>query len=157
MVNDDVPGADILKEAGEYQIFTQNGMGVSFRSLFETPLRGHNSHLTRLLVVFIRHFFCGVRFLPWILPLVFFGCVLPILITSRPELPGIHSAYRRITGSVVSAGRSVSRHRRLRRTQLDLIVHAGDKLSVPSLCGSGYRSVRPARHAPDAQPGPSRA
>lgn len=55
--NDDeqykLPNAKTLQEAGELKIQDENGTEVPFRSLYE-------GKPGRQLIVFIRHFFCGV-------------------------------------------------------------------------------------------------
>lgn len=48
-----LPDAKTINEAGEAVIKDEIGKAVAFRSIFEQP--------GRQLIIFIRHFFCGVR------------------------------------------------------------------------------------------------
>ena len=49
-----LPDASTLKEAGELSIKDENGKEIQFKSLYE-------GKPGRQLIVFIRHFYCGVR------------------------------------------------------------------------------------------------
>ena len=48
------PSADVLQQAGDLKIKDESGNGIAFKSLYE----GQSG---RQLIIFIRHFFCGVR------------------------------------------------------------------------------------------------
>ena len=48
------PSAEVLQQAGDLKIKDESGNEVAFKSLYE----GQSG---RQLIVFIRHFFCGVR------------------------------------------------------------------------------------------------
>lgn len=52
-----LPDAGTLKEVGEFLIKDENGKEIQFKSLYEDKPG-------RQLVVFIRHFYCGVRSRP---------------------------------------------------------------------------------------------
>ena len=52
-----LPDAGTLKEVGELLIKDENGKEMQFKSLYEDPSG-------RQLIVFIRHFYCGVRCIP---------------------------------------------------------------------------------------------
>ena len=51
----ELPDAQTLKEAGELWIYDESGAHIQFKQLYE------NKKGTQQLIVFIRHFFCGVR------------------------------------------------------------------------------------------------
>lgn len=51
-----LPSAKALKTAGEVQIQDEHGNSLPFKSLYEGSKPGE-----RQLVVWVRHFFCGVR------------------------------------------------------------------------------------------------
>jgi hypothetical protein len=52
----ELPDEQTWKEAGELMIKDEHGKEVPFKSLYE------NQGNTQQLIIFIRHFFCGVRF-----------------------------------------------------------------------------------------------
>lgn len=51
-----LPDAKTLQEAGELEVQDEAGAKMPFKTLY-TPSEG----TTRQLIVFIRHFYCGVR------------------------------------------------------------------------------------------------
>ena len=51
-----LPDTKTLQEAGGYMIKDENGKETAFKSLYE-------AQEGRQLIIFIRHFFCGVRYL----------------------------------------------------------------------------------------------
>ena len=54
-VTNDLPSEETLKQAGEILVFTPDGKSRPFRELFT----GEGNK--RVMVIFIRHFMCGVR------------------------------------------------------------------------------------------------
>jgi hypothetical protein len=61
--NNEIPGQDVLRKIQDLSVLDREGRAVPFRSLYEGP-----NVTRRVLVIFIRHFFCGVCFPP---PLLF--------------------------------------------------------------------------------------
>jgi len=57
--NDDIPPPERIREVEEYMLLDKDGKTHSFKSLYN----GKNV-ARRVLVIFIRHFFCGVSFNP---------------------------------------------------------------------------------------------
>jgi hypothetical protein len=49
------PDQKTLQEAGELEVFDESGKAITFGELYNTE--------GRMVVVFVRHFFCGVGFL----------------------------------------------------------------------------------------------
>ena len=56
--NDDIPTADTLRRIEDYVVLDRHGKSLTFKSLYQ----GKNV-ARRVLVIFVRHFFCGVRLL----------------------------------------------------------------------------------------------
>lgn len=56
-VNDHPPSASDLHKVEDYKILDRKGEAHTFRSIYNGP-----DSTKRVLVVFIRHFFCGVSF-----------------------------------------------------------------------------------------------
>lgn len=56
-VSDDCPSKKTLEEAGEIVIYDSQGIGKPFKSFFQ----GDMAIGQRQLVLFVRHFYCGVR------------------------------------------------------------------------------------------------
>jgi hypothetical protein len=54
--NDEIPSQEILNKIGDLVVLNQDGKAVPFRSLYSGP-----NVARRVLIIFIRHFFCGVR------------------------------------------------------------------------------------------------
>lgn len=53
--NNEIPGQDVLRKIQDLSVLDREGRAVPFRSLYEGP-----NVTRRVLVIFIRHFFCGV-------------------------------------------------------------------------------------------------
>lgn len=53
---DELPSAETRRKAEELPVLDREGKSHAFKSLYEGPESG-----SRVLVIFIRHFFCGVR------------------------------------------------------------------------------------------------
>lgn len=57
--NDEIPNQEVLKKVGNFMLLDRDGRAVQFKDLYSGP-----NVARRVLVIFIRHFFCGVCFLP---------------------------------------------------------------------------------------------
>lgn len=57
--NNDLPSQEILKKVESMIVLDKDGQSRPFKSLYSGP-----NVARRVLVIFIRHFFCGVSFLP---------------------------------------------------------------------------------------------
>lgn len=55
----EVPSIETLRKVGDYEVLDSEGKKHSFKSVIEGP-----EATERVLVIFIRHFFCGVRLSP---------------------------------------------------------------------------------------------
>jgi hypothetical protein len=55
-ISDDLPDEETLKEAGDIPIFDSEGNARSFKSLYD----GDMALGEQQLVIFVRHFYCGV-------------------------------------------------------------------------------------------------
>jgi hypothetical protein len=55
-VSNALPSRELLKEIEDYQVFDADGRARSFKSVYTGP-----NVPRRVLVIFIRHFYCGVR------------------------------------------------------------------------------------------------
>lgn len=49
------PSADVIKKVEDYMVLDKQGQKLSFKSIYDGP-----DSTERVLVIFIRHFFCGV-------------------------------------------------------------------------------------------------
>lgn len=54
---DDPPSAENLRKVADYKVLDSKGEAHTFKSIYEGP-----DCARRVLVIFIRHFFCGVSF-----------------------------------------------------------------------------------------------
>lgn len=54
--NNEIPGQELLKSVEDMRLFDKECKPVSFKSLYSGP-----NVARRVLIIFIRHFFCGVR------------------------------------------------------------------------------------------------
>ena len=55
--NEKPPTADVIKKAEDHTVLDKQGEKLSFKSIYDGP-----ESAERVLVIFIRHFFCGVSF-----------------------------------------------------------------------------------------------
>jgi hypothetical protein len=55
--NEKPPTADVIKKIEDYTVLDKQGQKLSFKSIYDGP-----DSTGRVLVIFIRHFFCGVSF-----------------------------------------------------------------------------------------------
>lgn len=55
LTNHELPSAEVLKKVEDYIVLDREGKSHTFKSLYS----GHNI-ARRMLVIFVRHFFCGV-------------------------------------------------------------------------------------------------
>lgn len=55
--NDEIPTPQMLQNIGNMVVLDEAGKSIPFRDLCSGP-----NATSRVLVIFIRHFFCGVRF-----------------------------------------------------------------------------------------------
>lgn len=53
--NNDIPSQEVLKRVENFTVLDKDGKSVPFKSLYSGP-----NVARRVLVIFIRHFFCGV-------------------------------------------------------------------------------------------------
>lgn len=58
-VNDDLPTEQDLKRVGDLLVLDSQGVSTPFKEVF-----GGHGKAKRQLVIFVRHFFCGVSILP---------------------------------------------------------------------------------------------
>jgi hypothetical protein len=54
--NNELPSADLIKKIEDYIVLDKDGKSHTFKSLYSGP-----NVPRRVLVIFVRHFFCGVR------------------------------------------------------------------------------------------------
>lgn len=54
--DNEIPSQAVLKKIEDYSVLDRDGRTVPFRSLYAGP-----NTARRVLIIFIRHFFCGVR------------------------------------------------------------------------------------------------
>jgi len=59
-VNDDLPAEETLSQIADYPVFDLDGKQAPFRSLYEHKNHGGKRNY-KVLIIFIRHFFCCVR------------------------------------------------------------------------------------------------
>ena len=52
----ELPSAKVQQEAGELHVLNENGKKIAFNTLYTDTADGAQRHL----IVFIRHFYCGV-------------------------------------------------------------------------------------------------
>lgn len=57
--NDEIPSDATLAKVEDYVVFDKHGKSHTFKSLYNSP-----NGARRVLVVFVRHFFCGVSLAP---------------------------------------------------------------------------------------------
>jgi hypothetical protein len=57
-VNDDLPSNETLAKIADYSILDVNGNQVPLRSVYEGTNGEKKNH--KVLVIFVRHFYCGV-------------------------------------------------------------------------------------------------
>jgi len=91
-----LPDETTTKEASDLEVFDINGDKVKFGSIFASE---------KTIVVFIRHFFCGVRY-EILCP--FFDILDAISINVRPRkigLPGLCGTSSRSTGGGIERSR----------------------------------------------------
>lgn len=55
-ISDDCPTPDMLEDAGEVPIYDSQGISRTFKSLYS----GNDAMGDQQLIIFVRHFFCGV-------------------------------------------------------------------------------------------------
>jgi hypothetical protein len=60
-VNDDVPSDEAIAKIADYPVFDVDGIEISFRHLWEGADGEKRTHT--VLVIFIRHFYCGVSYM----------------------------------------------------------------------------------------------
>jgi hypothetical protein len=59
-----IPSQGLLRKVANYQVLDRDGRSRPFKSLYSGPMVPR-----RVLVIFVRHFFCGVRYLFLLPPL----------------------------------------------------------------------------------------
>ena len=133
-----VPPREVLDKVADHPVFDQRGERVPFKSLYWAQ----PGESRRVLIIFIRHFFCGV------------SPISPLLVEptswarqnqlptpsntsccahQKIELPGVRTNPDRRTPSFLSATQRLHRHCRLRLPQPDIVLYCRDRLSVPDL------------------------
>ena len=58
--NNEIPSLETLKKIQDYTVLDKDGKSLPFRNIISGP-----NVARRVLVIFIRHFFCGVSLLPF--------------------------------------------------------------------------------------------
>jgi hypothetical protein len=58
-VNDNVPSEEKIAKVADFPVLDVDGKKVPFRSLYEGANGEKKNH--KVLVIFVRHFYCGVR------------------------------------------------------------------------------------------------
>ena len=130
-VNDDLPSEEALSQIAEYPLLDLNENQVSFRSICE-GINGDKKH-HKVLIIFIRHFFCGVRFM------TASSRRFTSHLTFPSELSGLHQisvqrpSFSRRT--LCSPGKGFCRNRWLRCTQFNTILRGNNKLCISNLRG----------------------
>lgn len=76
------PSAEKLRKIEDYIVLDKEGNKHTFKSLYAGP-----ESTACVLVIFIRHFFCGVGFS---CPPFLYTCILKLMLTET-ELPRVHS------------------------------------------------------------------
>lgn len=57
-LNDNPPTEEEISKVADYPVFNIDGQQVPFRSLYENTTEEKKTH--KKLIIFVRHFFCGV-------------------------------------------------------------------------------------------------
>jgi hypothetical protein len=80
--NNELPSPELVKKIGEFMVLDKDGKSLPFRNIYSGP-----NVVRRVLVIFIRHFFCGVS----LVPRVFLQGAALCTDNGFPELPGVRS------------------------------------------------------------------
>ena len=62
--DNEIPSQEVLKSVGNMTVLDKDGKTVPFKNLYTGP-----NVTRRVLIIFIRHFFCGVRLSPSLPPI----------------------------------------------------------------------------------------
>lgn len=65
-VDNKIPNQNILKKIEDYPVLDVGGKSIPFKSIFTGP-----NVARRVLVIFVRHFYCGVSYTPPLLVFIF--------------------------------------------------------------------------------------
>ena len=142
-VNDGIPSEDLVAKIAKFPVYNAEGREVPFRSVYEGLDGEKKNH--KVLVVFIRHFYCGVRSVSHLV-------IVPSL-TSFLVMPGIREiSHRRPTTSIRNAlppKTHIHRHHRLRRPKHNPLLRSEDRLSLPHIRRPLATSLRRASNDKD--------
>lgn len=56
MAVEDLPSRSILKKVADFKVYDKDGNGINFQNIYESD----DQKIQRIMIIFIRHFFCGV-------------------------------------------------------------------------------------------------
>lgn len=149
-VNNNPPTKSDLEKVALLPVLDVNKKSHTFKSLWADDANGPR----RVLVVFIRHFFCGVRSQPsFLLQHLYPDHALTFIRIT--ELPRIPTNPLLIPDSILplDALPTHLRHcHRLRLPRSHPHVHQGNQLSLPHLCRPHSPTIPHPRHDQDAKP-----
>lgn len=118
-----LPSESTLERIADLPVFDVDGKTVPFKSLYWS--NGNESK--KVMIIFIRHFFCGVS-------VVDIPCVQRGMTKNRLELPGVSAHPCCSDSSFFSAPKYINPHHWLRLAHSNSIIHRTDTMSVPDLC-----------------------
>lgn len=147
-VSAEKPSAEDIKKVEDLPILDVEGKTHPFKSLYTSELG-----FKRVLILFIRHFFCGVRIPHYHIAHNHVSDRLTDLLV-RIELSRIHPHSRRVSHpriSVVIPNTYLSRHHRLRPTRPNTHVRRNHLVPLSNLRRPHAQTLRHTRHVAHAR------
>lgn len=148
-VNDKPPTKRDLDKVADLPVLDVNGKPHAFKSLFSVD----TGETSRVLIIFIRHFFCGVSHPKAGVQLsVCTAFADPSILTELSRVPSqplyLHNSRRPSCSSYPNQGHC----HRMRSAWSHPDVHEGNSMSVPHLRRPIQKALLPARHDSHPQP-----
>ena len=141
-ISDNRPDDNMLAQAGRIPIFDSDGKGRPFSSIYS----GDTAIGEQQMVIFVRHFFCGVSAAP-----ISFPCALTNVV---PGMPGISQSL--VEGDTIldlflAAEADLDNHHRTRLTRTDQLLPQTYELPVPNLFRPNEATVSGTGHEVGAE------